>query len=129
MRRYEGCFFFIRLEHWNLMITRENIYKRKHHVSSSGIDYLIYTGQRETIFWADVIQVGIINIDSPFTHFFRDHHHVCQPFRILYFPYKLSYEKFLYFALDNPLPIRMEASDFLSDRPLGRYNIELMRGY
>ena len=73
----KAVFFFIQLEQRNLMITGENIYEKKHPMSSNGINYLIYLGQRETIFWIDVIQVGIIDTDSLFTPFFRDHHHIC----------------------------------------------------
>ena len=52
------------------MVTKENVYEKEHPVSNSGVDYLIYLGQWEATLWASVIQVGVIDTDSPFTPFF-----------------------------------------------------------
>ena len=45
---------------------------------NGGIDYLIYSGQRKTILWTGIIQVGVINVDPPLSIFFQDYHHVHQ---------------------------------------------------
>ena len=42
----------------------------------SGIHYLIYPRQEKTIFWADVIQINVIDTDSPFSYIFWDYDHV-----------------------------------------------------
>ena len=34
-------------------------------MTDGGVDYLIYLGQEKAIIWAYVIQIGVINIDSP----------------------------------------------------------------
>ena len=52
------------------MVTGECIYEREHFVIGSGIDYLVYSWQGEAIIWANIIQVGVIDIDSPFTSLF-----------------------------------------------------------
>ena len=66
----KGGLLFIWLEHRNLMVTGEHIYEREHLVTGSGIHYLVYPRQWEAILWANIIQVGVIDIDSPFTPFF-----------------------------------------------------------
>ena len=45
-------------------------------MSDSGIDYLIYSRQIKAILWACVIQVGVINVDSPPSFFLWDYHHL-----------------------------------------------------
>ena len=85
---HEGGFLLIWLEHRNLMVPGESVYEREHPVSGSGVNYLIYSGQWEVILWASVIQVSVIDIDSPFSSLFWDHYHVRKPVRILYFPDK-----------------------------------------
>ena len=55
---------------------------------NSGVYYLIYLEQGETIFWANVIQVRVIYTESPLFSIFWDHDHVHQPIRIFYFPNK-----------------------------------------
>ena len=39
---HEGCLFFIRLEHGDLVVYRESVYQGEHFVSDSGVNYLIY---------------------------------------------------------------------------------------
>ena len=41
---HEGCLFFIRLEHGDLVVSRENVYKGKDSMPDGGINYLIYLG-------------------------------------------------------------------------------------
>ena len=41
---HEGCLFFIRLEHGDLLVSRENVYKGKDSMPDDGINYLIYLG-------------------------------------------------------------------------------------
>ena len=41
---HEGCLFFIQLEHGDLVVSRENVYKGKDSMTDGGINYLIYLG-------------------------------------------------------------------------------------
>ena len=56
----------------------------------SGVYYLIYLGQHKTIIWANVIQIGVIDTDFPFSIFLRNNHHVRQPIWIFNFLDKLN---------------------------------------
>ena len=82
----------------------------------SGIHYLIYPGQMKTIFWVDVIQVSVIDPTSLFSFLFWDLDHVCQLIGILNFSDKPNCQQLVYFGLTDLLFIRMETSDFLSNR-------------
>ena len=70
------------------MVTGEHIYEREHLVTGSGIHYLVYPRQWEAILWANIIQVGVINIDSQFPTLFWNDHHIRQPVRIFNLPYE-----------------------------------------
>lgn len=52
---------------------------------NGSVDYLIYLGQRKAIFWANVIQVSVINVDSSPSPFPWNYHHVRQSIRIFDF--------------------------------------------
>ena len=54
-RCYEGCLLFIWLEHGDLVVFGECIYEGEHFMSDSGVNYLIYLGQRKAILWANII--------------------------------------------------------------------------
>lgn len=62
----------------------------RHPMPISGVYYLIYLGQGEATFWANVIQVSVVNTDSPLSFIFWDHDYVRQPLRIFYFPDELG---------------------------------------
>ena len=69
MWHHEGCFLFIWLEHRDLVVLGECVYKGEHPMSGSEVNYLINLGQRKTILRASVVQIGVINTDSPFFTF------------------------------------------------------------
>ena len=77
MWHYEGCFFFIIWGHGDLMISGESIQEREHPLPSSRIHDLIYSWQRETVFWTCIIEVGVIDAHPPFALFFGDHYYIC----------------------------------------------------
>ena len=70
----------------------------------SGVYYFIYSGQRKTILWSSVIQIGVINIDSPLSSFLWINHHVRQPIRIFNFLDKLGCQQLVHLRLNDPLP-------------------------
>ena len=90
MWHHEGCFLFIWLEHEDLVVLGECVYKGEHPMSGSEVNYLINLGQRKTILRASVVQIGVINTDSPFFTFLQNNHHVRQPIQIFNFPDKPS---------------------------------------
>ena len=94
-----------------------------------GIYYLTYPRQGKTIIRAGVIQVSVIDTNSPFSSHFLDHNHVFQPIGILNFSYKPNCQQLIYFNLNDLLPIRMKASDFLSNRSWWEHDIKPVWGY
>ena len=86
---HKDCFFLIWLEHGDLVVLNESVYEGEHFVPVSGIYYLVYSGQKKkVIIWANIIQVGVINIDSQFPTLFWNDHHIRQPVRIFNLPYE-----------------------------------------
>lgn len=74
--RHEGCILLVWWDHGDLVVSGECIYEGEHSVSSSGIHYLIYLGQRKTILQVSIIQIGVVNTNSPFSIFLWNNHHV-----------------------------------------------------
>ena len=54
------------------MVIGESVYEREHLVPDSRVLYLIYPGKWEAVFWTSVVQVGVINIDSPSSSIFLE---------------------------------------------------------
>ena len=125
----EGRLLFVSLEHGDLVVFEECVYEGEHSMFDSGVYYFINSGQRKTILWSSVIQIGVINIDSPLSSFLWNNHHVRQPFRIFNFLDKPGCQQLVHLRLDDPLPVTVEVSNFLADGSWGRYDIELMWGY
>lgn len=88
MRCHEDSLLHVWLEYGDLVVLEECIYEGEHSMSGSGVNYLIYSGQRKTINQASVVQIGVIDIDSPFSTFLQHNHHVFQSIWIFYFPDK-----------------------------------------
>ena len=61
------------------MVYEKYIYERKHLMSGSGVDNLIYPRQREVIIWANLVQIGVINTDSSLFSIFWNNHYIRQP--------------------------------------------------
>ena len=68
--RYEGCLFFVSRGHGDLVVFGEGVQNEEHLLPSSGIQNLIYPWQRETVFWACIIEVGVIDTHPPFAFLF-----------------------------------------------------------
>ena len=100
----EGHLLFVSLEHGDLVVFEECVYEGEHSMFDSGVYYFIYSGQRKTILWSSVIQIGVINIDSPLSSFLWINHHVRQPIRIFNFPDKLGCQQLVHLRLNDPLP-------------------------
>ena len=122
----EDSFLFIWLEHRDLMVSGKRIYERKHPMSGSGVDNIIYLRQMEAILWASIVQIGIVNTNLPLSLFFWNNHYIRQPIRRLHFSDKSGCQQLVYLRLDDLLPIQVEASDLLVDGSQERCNIKLV---
>jgi len=49
-----------------------------------GVDYDIHPGERETIFWAHLVEVGEINAHSPFPTLLLHEDKIGQPLRVVH---------------------------------------------
>lgn len=112
---YESCFFLVRLEHRDLVVIGERVYKIEHPLSGSRVHYLIYPRKWEAALWTSVIQVNVIDTDLPFSSFLRDNHYVCQPIWVFNFLDEFDCQQLVYFSLDDFLPIWMKALDLLAN--------------
>ena len=74
MWHYEDCLFFVSRVHEDLVVSREGVQEGEHPLPSNGIHNLIYPRQRETIFWACIIEVGVVDAYPPFAFLFGYHH-------------------------------------------------------
>ena len=85
MWSYEDCLLFVGRGHGDLVVSGEGVQEGEHPLPSSGVDNLVYPWQRETVFWACIIEVGVIDAHPPFAFLFGYHHYICQPVWILHF--------------------------------------------
>ncbi|KAL6342419.1 hypothetical protein AAG906_009092 [Vitis piasezkii] len=99
---------------------------REHPLPSSRIHNLIYPWQRKTVFWACIIEVGVIDAHSPFAFLFGYHHYICQPVWILYFSDESGLQQLVNLIQDNLLPIRVKTSNILSDGSCCWQDVKLM---
>ena len=59
-------------------------------MSGGSINQLIYLRQREAVFRARLVQVGVVDADAPLATRFLDHHHVGRPVRVVDLPDELG---------------------------------------
>ena len=85
--------------------------------------------KREGVFRTSVVEVGVINTNSPVPILFRDYHHVHQPFWILDFSYETDSEKFVDLFFDHFSALWVEASQLLPYWFMASSNIKVMLGH
>ena len=66
-------------------------------MASYCIHYLDNTGEGESIFWASIIEVRIIDAHAPLAILLRDDHDIRQPLRVLNLSDEASGEEFVHF--------------------------------
>ena len=96
-------------------------------MSSSGVYNMVYPWQRETIFWACIVEVGVIDAHPSFAFLFRDHYHICQPVWIFHLSNESGFQQFVNLIPDNLLPAWLETSDPLSDGSCCWKDVKSMR--
>ena len=128
MWRYEGYLFFVSRGHEDLVVSGEGVQEGEHPLPSNGIHNLIYPWQRETVFWAYIIEVGVIDAHPPFAFLFGYHHYICQPVRVLHFSDEFGFQQLVYFIQDNFLPVQVKTSNPLPDGSGCWQDVKLMRG-
>ena len=124
--RYEDCFFFVGRGHGDLVVFEESVQEGEHPLPSSGIHNLLYPWQRETVFWACIIEVGVIDAHPSFTFLFGYHHYICQPVQVLHFSDESGFQQLVNLIPDNLLPIRVKTSNPLSDGSCCWQEVKLM---
>ena len=77
---------------------------------------LIYAGQREAVFWTNVVEVRVIHTYSPFVPLLWENHHVGQPFRVFNCSNKSVMQKIIDLGLDDQVEIWVKALHILFDR-------------
>jgi hypothetical protein len=68
------------------MITKETIQECHHPANSGRIDDLVNFGKGEIVLRTIFVQVGEVGAHSPIFILFLNHHHICWPPRVGYFP-------------------------------------------
>ena len=116
-------FLFIFLGHSDLIISGESIHERHQRETRSGIHQQVNVWERIVVLWASFVQVGIINIDSPFPIGFFDKYNIREPFGVFDFAYESDLKEFSNFLLDGLSSILRETSFFLYYRVTGWINI------
>ena len=69
--------------------------------------------QGETILGTCFIEVNVVYTFALLTTLFRYHHHIGQPFWVLYLPYKTCCSEIVYFRLNDLMSIRVESPHLL----------------
>ena len=77
MRCYKGCIFLVGWGHGDLVVSREGVQKGEHSLSGGGVYNMVYPRQREIVFWARIVEVGVIDAHPPFSFLFWDHYYIC----------------------------------------------------
>ena len=108
------------------MVSREGVQEGEHPLPSSGIHNLIYPWQRETVFWACIIEVGVIDAHPPFAFLFGYHFYICQPIRVLHFPDESGFQQLVNLIPENLLSVRVKTFDPLSDGSCCWQDVKLM---
>ena len=126
MWRYEGYFFFVSRGHGDLVVSGESIQEGEHPLPSSGIHNLIYLWQRETVFWACIIEVGVNDAHPPFAFLFGYHHYICQSVWVLHLSDESGFQQLVNLIPDNLLSVRVKTSNPLSDEFFCWQDVKLM---
>ena len=90
------------------------------------VNNLVYAGQREAVFRASVVKIGIVYAHSPLTTFLWYHHHISQPFEVFDFPDESYIQKVVYLSLNDLMAIRVKTPYSLSNWSGRRGNIQFM---
>ena len=116
MRCYKGYLFLVGRGHKDLVVSREGVQEGEHSLSDGGVHDLVYPRQRETVFRARIVEVGVIDAHPPFSFLFGDYYYICQLVWILHFLNKFGFQQFVNLILDNFLPIWVKTPNLLPDR-------------
>ena len=73
-------------------------------MASNGVHYEVDLGQGKAVFRASPVNIGKINVESPFAIFLLDENHISQPVGIIYFSDSSSLEEFSNLFVDRLLP-------------------------
>jgi hypothetical protein len=77
------------------MITGEAVQKCHHFIACGGIDNLVDSCEGKIILGATFDQICEVSTHSPFSILLSDHHYICQPLWVGYFPDEACIEQSL----------------------------------
>ena len=90
--------------HSDLIIALESIHEVEELVASSGVHYEVDSGQGKAFFRASPVNIGKLNVASPFSICLLDESHISQPVRVIYSSDSLGFEEFADLFVDRLLP-------------------------
>ena len=90
--------------HSYLIIARESVHEAEELVANNGVYYEVNSGEGKPIFRASPVNIGKINVESPFSIRLLDEKHISQPVGIIYFSDSSSLEEFADLFIDRLLP-------------------------
>ena len=99
----------------DLIIARESVHEAEELVAGSGVYYEVDSGEGKVVFRASSVNIGKINVESPFSIRLLDENHIGQPIRIIYFSDSSSLKKFADPFVDRLLPLWDKSSSLLLD--------------
>ena len=115
--------------HADLVVTGEGVHVTEEFMACCGVHDEVDPWQREAVFWACFVDVGEVDIESPFTIFFFDEYYVSQPLWILHLPDRSCLKEFADLLVDGFLSIWRETPPLLLDRFEGRAGVHPMSDY
>jgi hypothetical protein len=83
------------------MIAIETVQERHHFTTCGGINNLVDSCEGGIILGVAFVQIHEVNTYSPFSVLLLDHHYICQPVWVSYFPDETYVEQSLNLSLRN----------------------------
>ena len=101
--------------HYDLIIARESVHEAEELVANCGVHYKADSRQKKVVFRASLVNIGKINVESPFSIRLLDENHIIQPVGVIYFSDSSGLEKFADLFVDRLLPFWGKASSLMFD--------------
>ena len=112
--------------HTDLVVSGEGVHETEKFMVGCGVHDEVDPWQREVVLWACFVDIGEVNIESPFTIFFFDEYYVSQSLWILHLPDGSCLKEFADLLVDGFLSFGREVPPLLLDRFEGRAAIQPM---
>ena len=87
---------------------------------------MVYYGKREAVLWTRLVEVRVVNTNSPLPGGLLDQDYVRQSFRVRYLTDETRREKLLHLLVDGLVPLRVESPSLLDHRFVPRVDVKLV---